>query len=261
MNAITNVSPAHIALISPILGRAIKLISEPVRRYTAAGDDAPMVLSVDCRPTPQEISEAQRVYPFAAEALRPATRDDLEGWLKRLNGAVRNPQDQAAFRVRLAAFGMALQGAPAAAFTEETLRSAMAEFAFFPSVADLKAFIDKIVEPMQRTVDAIRKMAQADAPKSEAVEPKSSPMDAEREAVAKAMAMFKRESEERRSAVPQAKGDRPTPRHLTDWQLLAEYEKVAGDSRYPQLQRDAAAYRARFLRAKLGLDSYAQAAE
>ncbi|HET6608854.1 MAG TPA: hypothetical protein VFG62_19420 [Rhodopila sp.] len=87
------------------------------------------------------------------------------------------------------------------------------------------------------------------------------PTEIERQAVSEMLQAFKASTSYGKSSAQKDEATKPTPRYLADRQLLAEYEKVAGDSRYPQLQRDAAAYRARFLRAKLGLDSYAQAAE
>jgi hypothetical protein len=52
----------------------------------------------------------------------------------------------------------------------------------------------------------------------------------------------------------------PQPAYLSDLELLAGYEAIAGDRRLPALQRRAAATRVAMLRTRLGLDAPMQQA-
>ena len=86
-------------------------------------------------------------------------------------------------------------------------------------------------------------------------EPRGEPSDIERQAVAEMVKSFKATTSIGRSHLTTPEAERPKPRYLADQQLLAEYERVAGDDRLDIRQRNAAAYRAGMLREKLGMET------
>lgn len=65
----------------------------------------------------------------------------MRGWLKALNGAVRNPLSREDMAMRLPAIELACQGFPPAAWNRDTLRAAIERFQFWPSAGEICAVL------------------------------------------------------------------------------------------------------------------------
>lgn len=98
-----------------------------------------------------------------AGPLGPAKKPGTRGhWLAQLAmltiSAGKNTLEEQLGRVATVAIGLTY---PAFCFTSATLYQAARRFKFFPSFAELAAFLDEVVEPARRTRDRLSRLAQA----------------------------------------------------------------------------------------------------
>lgn len=76
---------------------------------------------------------------ISTETARPD--EPMRGWLKALNGAVRNPLSREDMAMRLPAIELACQGLLLAAWNRDTLRAAIERFQFWPSAGEICAVL------------------------------------------------------------------------------------------------------------------------
>lgn len=165
------------ALVSKATSLALPAFSGPLERrmegFSSADPEArDRATRYSPPPTPAMISEARAVVHRFAAALRPPTRDALIAWARPINAAVRNPQGEQDFLIRVSAWAVMLADIPGACLTLESQRDALRLFQFWPSAADVFALLNPEAARLRRVVAALGAIA---APASPA------PMQAPRE--------------------------------------------------------------------------------
>jgi hypothetical protein len=98
---------------------------------------------VGTMPTPDVVAEATQLLQIFDQMVQPPAADLIRGWLRPLAAAVRNPPSKVDFDARIAALVMVSQDLPTAAFNTETQRTAICEFTFWPSVAEIRELLVK----------------------------------------------------------------------------------------------------------------------
>jgi hypothetical protein len=94
-------------------------------------------------PAPDVVAEAKRLLLIIEPMVQPPTATLVRNWLRPLAAAVRNPPSKVDFEARVAALIMVSQDLPIAAFNIETQRTAICQFTFWPSVAEIRELLVK----------------------------------------------------------------------------------------------------------------------
>ena len=94
-------------------------------------------------PASDVVAEAKRLLPIFDQMVQPPTADLIREWLRPVAAAVRNAPSKVDFDARVAALVMVSQDLPIAAFNIETQRTAICQFTFWPSVAEIREILVK----------------------------------------------------------------------------------------------------------------------
>lgn len=109
---------------------------------------------------PQMQADAERVSRQAEAALKPADVADVRKWLASLGLLCAGQMSASDAKLKLAAYAPLLDQ-PACCYTQDTLREAGKRFTWFPSFAELNAFLEEYAAPLKTMRDRLRKLAEA----------------------------------------------------------------------------------------------------
>lgn len=102
-----------------------------------------------------------------AKQMRPLRAAVTEAWLREwaqpLGAAVSNPPAAEDFDAWISSLYIAAHGMPIGAFTLTTIRSALSEFRFWPSVADVIKLTDREARKLTMRYRTLRKVAKAES--------------------------------------------------------------------------------------------------
>lgn len=98
--------------------------------------------------------------PRAETALDPAPTGIIERWLTALGVLCAGRGDDGNAEIKLAIYAPRLMQ-PASVFTDANLTEAGKRFSFFPSFAELSAFLDEKAEPVKAIAWRLRQLAEA----------------------------------------------------------------------------------------------------
>jgi hypothetical protein len=186
--------PREFAL-SPLLANAIKVLLEPPRRYAASGEKAPLVIaSGSFTPSTEVVTEAQRALPGIEAALVPASLGEIRDWLQRVNAGVRIPLDRDEFDLRFSAIGAVCSDLPAKVWNDETLKTGLKAWRFFPSAADVAELLEDAARPLFAARDAVLRLATGNRRPAEQATPRRAPTPEELAWVHERVEEFKREA-------------------------------------------------------------------
>jgi len=202
MNALvqapTDRLPAHAIEppMPPDLARHVAAVAEP-SRYDG------LVVAQDAPRWHAAAGAALAAYEAMLHTPDPRA---ILAWMTRLARGVRNPPAEADFRARCAAVAEACADLPTAVWTAATLTEAQRTMPWWPSVADVDAFLRPKAEALSRKRDALRRIASAPRPGEQpAPEPREPPTNAAREAVRALAAQFRAERSWNHPNAPQGR--------------------------------------------------------
>jgi hypothetical protein len=159
--------------------------------------------------------------------LAPATAEHIAAWLGPFNAAIRNPQGQADFAIRVKALAMLLDDLPAACFVAETRRLLRVEF--FPSAEDIRRALEPVAQPWRRRRAALDRLAKA--PTASAPQPPATGLRSVEDIAAVRAKAAETKAELARIGEWKAGGrvqdNRPTASPLRPAELVAEYARQA----------------------------------
>jgi hypothetical protein len=112
------------------------------------------------RITPELIAAAKRFLPATEDALKPAPRQKAKDWLAMLGTLCAGQMTAADAKAKIGVY-VPLMEAPELVLTRETLREAGERFKWFPSFAEISAFMDEKVGPIKQLRARLEALANA----------------------------------------------------------------------------------------------------
>lgn len=152
-NAVTTVVNPALPALTPALTRRIEMM----KRLMECG-----VVGEPLPPSQELREEARQTLAAAEAALEPAPRELAEKWLATLGVLTSGRLSVTDARVKLAAYSKLLDH-PIHCYTEETLAQAARRFTWFPSFAEVAAFLDEVARAARDVVRGLRHIAEGPA--------------------------------------------------------------------------------------------------
>lgn len=178
----------------------------------------------------------------ANQALQPADRKTVERWLATLGTLVAGTMSAQDAQLRIKSYARLLEH-PASCYTDETLRAAGETFRWFPSFAEVSAFLDERAQPLRTLRDRLKAIAEAPVTRKpeEPVRKYRDLSPEEQRRHDELMASFRRARAEQPPPAPQPKpthaGEAARRMHERMQQLAADWRRANGFE--PQPQREA----------------------
>jgi hypothetical protein len=186
-------------------------------------------------PPPAHVAEARAVLPAIEAACQAADLGRVRQWLDSLAVNVANPPGKEARALQAATLAQTCAHLPGAVFSAETLREAMVArdpedrgkplFEFWPATPRLVLFLEHLARPILAQRDALRAIATPPQARPEAeCQP---PTQAEIEAVAAKVRMFKAEVLGGAAKIWPDAPSRPQPIYASPEQLTEARRRLA----------------------------------
>jgi hypothetical protein len=216
--------------------------------YFVAGDTlfGGMLSPTHGTPGPADIAEAKRILPELEHLCRPPTSTLVTEWCKRLVPHLpKAPAGPDELRRVVDGILLACHDIPFAAWTVESAAAALKVLEWWPTPAKISAILEPFGKALKRQRDGVERVAEAGASKAPTKRYDPTP-----EALEHVGRLVKEFTSERSFNDPNGidAGQPPKALHLSDGQLLAEYDRIASEG---GPLAEISATRARTIRAKL----------